>query len=409
MEYTTLIPKILSYFLIINFIGCSQYIDYLENNSEKEIQLRKSNIGPISCNKSNTENTVHQSTFTFNEFPKEIIDSKKINIFDKGVLLTLFQFHSRPDSTDWSSRIQIHAKQGNFVYGEDSGNYSNYPLLKGIKKLERKNLLSKKLNQLIKMGNNIFPKKITVQKELNSYLKGLKDIAPPAKKLYKLGKPLQIGESYLRENTTLPKNQKETTIYTQQKYNIDKSIEGFTCNFDTGLYKNGIFLISPKINNENIFGIFNKNGDYFLAITKKISQENKSYPRQLLPGNASKSVNPFCRYSGKDRSFTLIAMNSRDPGQLLYHLYNYGIYEAKNSRELVNYLNFPRHQFLTKPSRLLFESKKGTEQQLRYFLSLDFPVYHTEKLGNIHAIWEKEGSLFISDQRTKLKQSCLLK
>lgn len=391
--------------LLLN--GCSKYVDYLESNQQSNIELKEERQLPSFCPLSNTKNLIHNSRFTFQEFPNRLIDSKKFNTFEKGILLTLFQFHARPDSTDWSSRIQIHAKHGKKTFSNDFGPFNEFPLLSSFETLKRKGFINKSLKSLVKYSNTKFPRKITIQKEFNKFLKTLGGQPKELKGLYKLGKPLQVGETYRRENLRIPKRNYKETKNLSQWFLVDDKVSNFNCSFDTGLYKKGIFLITKEEGAENIFGFVDKKGNYFFAVTKKTKSEKKSYKSQLIKGIASKSISPFCEYNKEDKSLILIGLSSRDPGQLLFHLFNYGVYEAQTPSEVHNYLRYPRHQFLTNPSRLLYESKKGTDKQLRYFLSLDFPIYHTENLGAVHAIWKKEDTLFISDQRTDIKQSCI--
>jgi hypothetical protein len=74
---------------------------------------------------------------------------------------------------------------------------------------------------------------------------------------------------------------------------------------------------------------------------------------------------------------------NRDPSQHLKHLFQYEIFNADSFPSLVEYLNFPRHLFLSSPERILYESKRGRKSQLDYLLSMNFPIYHIDTLGNI--------------------------
>ncbi|MCR9205364.1 MAG: hypothetical protein NXH75_12350 [Halobacteriovoraceae bacterium] len=380
-EYTISIKVILTFISLSLFLsGCSKYVEYLESNKQNRIELKKETKSPSFCPLNDTKNLIHNSRFTFQEFPENILDSNYFNTFEKGILLTLFQFHVRPDSTDWSSRIQIHAKHGNDNFSNDFGPFNEFPLLSSFETLNKKGYLNKSIKSLVRYSNKNFPKKITIQKGFNQFLKTLDGQTKELKSLYKLGKPLQVGETYKRTNIVIPKKNLKNTKNLSQWFLVDKDVSDFNCSFDTGLYKKGIFLITKEEGAENIFGFVDKKGNYFFAVTKKSKASKKSYPSQLIKGIASKSLSPFCEYKNKNKSLILIGLSSRDPGQLLFHLFNYGIYDAQTPSEVHNYLRYPRHQFLTNPSRLLYESKKGTEKQLRYFLSLDFPIYHTENM-----------------------------
>lgn len=398
---------ILSVISIFFFSGCSKYVEFLESNNQNKFELKPEIQTPAFCPLNDGQNLVHNSRFTFQEFPMAILISKNFNAYEKGVLLTLFQFHARPDSTDWSSRIQIHARHEGKTFSNDFGPFDQYPLLSAFEQLQSEGFLKKNLKNLVQYSNARFPQKITIQKSFNRYLKGLPGIPKGLKGLYKLGKPLQVGETYSRRTLEIPKREFKKSKNLSQTFLVDESFPNFFCSFDTGLYKKGIFLISNEESYENFFGLVDEKGNYFFAVTKKSKSPKKAYPNQFIQGNASKSLSPYCEFKSDNNHFILMGLNSRDPGQLLFHLYNYGIHEAQNPSEIQNYLSYPRHQFLTSPSRLLYESKKGTPKQLRYFLSLDFPIYHTDNLGAVHAIWKKDGTLFVSDQRTDIIQSCI--
>lgn len=408
MEFITLI-RLISLCFLLFLSGCSKYVEYLEKSSQSNLELKNEVPSPAFCSDPHQYNLVHNSRFTNLEFPKGILKGKEFNIFEKGILLTLFQFHTRPDSTDWSSRIQIHAKQGERTFSEDFGPFNQFPLLASLETIQNEGFLKRKISNLINYSNKVFPSKITIQKEFNTYLKEVLRETKSLKRFYKLGKPLQVGETYQRVNLKIPNVKYKKNRNISQLFSVDESVPEFLCSFDTGLYKKGIFLISNERVSENLYGIIDENGDYFFAITKKVPSQISSYSEQLIPSKTSRSLSPFCTYIDKEKRFTIVGLNSRDPGQLLFHLFNYGVYEVRNPSEMINYLNYPRHQFLTQPSRLLYESKKGTTKQLRYFLSLDFPIYHTENLGAVHAIWERKESLFISDSRTSVNQSCIQK
>ncbi|MCO4795058.1 MAG: hypothetical protein KC493_15180, partial [Bacteriovoracaceae bacterium] len=70
----------------------------------------------------------------------------------------------------------------------------------------------------------------------------------------------------------------------------------------------------------------------------------------------------------------------------------------------------PRHLFLQNPNRLLYESEKGSKDQLANFLKLDFPIYHKQNLGLVygHALVKNKNS-FILDHRGRGAQNCHLK
>lgn len=314
---------------------------------------------------------------------------------------------ARPDATDWSARVQIHVREGKKEYHRDFGNFVDLPLYAALHDLNKGGFLKYSPSSYIARLQKRLPKRVTMQEGFHKFLKTFPQGAESQSIYFKLNNPLQKGETFKRPEIAIPQNQTPKQLKKVGLFNIDPENK-FQCSFDGQLYKKGIFLISKSPIQENSFGLVEPNGDYFYAITKKTVDSKIHYKKQIIPGGAPSSLSPFCLHKNDKRELLLLGLNSRDPGQLLYHLYNYKVHETQSPQETINYLNFPRHQFLTGPSRLLYESEKGSEEQLRYFLSLDFPVYHIDNLGLVHAIWTEDNkTTFISDQREEVHQSCI--
>jgi hypothetical protein len=403
----TLIKFLLPLFLLFS---CSHYINYIEK--KQELELVKTKQAPLWCKSTPKINIIHDDLNTLEEVNK-ILPSYDIPITDLGILLSLYQTIVRPDATDWNSRVQLHYKMGKEEFHMDFGPQYKLPFFNALLSLEKKGGTKFTLNYWRRYLNSSLPKRIKLQKKLNEFISlneaeflALKSIN---KRFFRLNKPLQPNETFYRPSILFPKRPQ----YSQPQpysYPIEKKEENFQCSFDSGLYQKGIFLISHNKDSENSFGVIKDNGDYFYAVTKKIYKGFKDSNRQsLFPGQTAQSLNPYCTFKTDLGSVLLMSYNSRDSGQLLYHLYNYGVKEAKSPQDLYSFISYPRHQFLLRPGRLLYESERGNKGQLRYFLSLDFPVYHVKNLGTILGLWsEKKQTTFISDPRVKTNQSCLL-
>ncbi|MCF8059851.1 MAG: hypothetical protein K9K67_11170 [Bacteriovoracaceae bacterium] len=397
--------------LILIVSSCSSYINYIENLTMPEIVYKQPKAKKTFCEKNPTHNIVHSSSFTIDDLNKVFKSNPRLSFEEKAMLLTFYQFHARPEATDWTSRTQVHVKINEKEYHHDFGPPHKFPLFDALKTLEKEKIFTKKLDFFLKLSNQLLPRKIAIQENFQVFLDENKESYSEDKRIlesyFKLGKPLQKGETFYRHNLKLLKGY-ESTLPITQEYSLGKN---FTCSFDANLYKKGIFLINNKKDYENYFGLLDNSGNYIFFITKKIKANTNSYIGQEFNGTTSPSISPFCVSKDRKKEMILMSLNSRDPGQLLYHLYNYNIQEIDNISEITNFINFPRHQFLTNPSRLLYESSKGSEEQLRYFLSLDFPVYHVENLGAIFGIWNisNQNNTFISDERMDVNQSCLLK
>lgn len=313
----------------------------------------------------------------------------------------------RNDATDWVSRTQLHFKFKGIQINKDF-HTGEYPLISALMEFSTK----REIYELINKSNSIFTRKLKVQQKLNHFLENNKSLLKTKKELkdrfFRIKKPLQKGETFTRSKLNLPKVIK-TSKQSEYRFPLNnQEREVGHCNYDSTLYENGIFLIDEFSYQENIFGLFDKE-NYFLMVNKKQNKLNSKVNVQnhYFPGVSSSSLSPFCVYGPDNSQLITIGFNSRDPGQILYQLFNYKIYDVKTPAELAQYLNFPRHQFLTKPSRLLFESKKGTAKQLDYFLSFNFPVYHVENLGGVNAILEENNKVsFVLDNRVESVQSC---
>ena len=103
----------------------------------------------------------------------------------------------------------------------------------------------------------------------------------------------------------------------------------------------------------------------------------------------------------------LASSNSRDPGQHLYHLIEYGLQEMNEIQKLDGLLKFSRHLFLKNPIRLILESERSSANQLTELLKLNMPIYNSEKLGKIWGYLKvKKKQHFIIDNRRSGEISC---
>lgn len=132
------------------------------------------------------------------------------------------------------------------------------------------------------------------------------------------------------------------------------------------------------------------------STTPKLSYYMKARPSALPL--------PICEFKGKNQEIVLFSSEGRNPVQHLQHLVAYEIDQIDSSYTLNELLNFSRHLFLSSPDRILYESTRGRKAQLDFFLAMNFPIYHVDKLGNVfgHALFKNEkrtdASLHIDDR-----------
>ncbi len=385
---------------------------FLEGDYLKTLKLKKTTPAQNYCEENPQLNIIHDSQFTQKEFSailKKIKDSDRYSIAELGLLFYFYQMTIRPDATDEYSRIQVIIREKQKLFYRDFLSRDGPNLINTIETLKSEGLIKKSIRQLLKKKQAYFPKKFIVQKKLSDYLSKRNSNSEFNQKLkdtfFRVGKPLQKGESF--QSTKVLKAVTGGRVIAapplfpiRNDKNSDAQIE---CSFDSKLYQNGIFLLNKEKSETNIFGLLRSNGDTVFFITKKDNSIGKGFT-----GKATKSNAAVCFHKDRDKTLDLIGFNSRDPGQILYHLFNYKINTSHRVADVTEYLIFPRHQFLTNPSRLIYESKKGTRDQLNYFLSFNFPVYHIENLSVVYALFKNKSRerTFIADSRYETFQSC---
>lgn len=410
--------KVLLFSILMGFLGssCSPYIKYLEGSQSKQLSLKQSPKKKLYCEDPPPLNIVHDSEFTQKGFIKiinRLKSRKKYSISELGLLYYLYQMNVRPDATDENSRIQIVIRSKGKLFYRDFFNPDGKNLQSALATLQKEKLVQLSLKQLIKVKEKTFPKKYIVQGKLNEYLESKKTNAAFRKQFndtfFRLDKPLQKGESY---RSPFKISSRSSGKYSEAPPLFELKKEGNNlattrCNFDSALYQKGIFLLNQEKSAENIFGLLEHKGDSIFFITRKGIEKEKKISSIHFPGKATSTNAPICFHQTSDITLDLIGFDSRDSGQILYHLFNYGIDSSKSIDAVVEYLIFPRHQFLTNPARLLYESKRGTSSQLTYFLSFDFPVYHVDNLAVVYALFKVNGQrTFIGDTRLETVQSC---
>ena len=394
--------------------SCSSYVEYLESNNsiEREQYFSKEESQKF-CSSNGGINIIYKSPKQVSEF-KSIQEQlpQKMKLSDIGLLYTIYQSLIRPDSSNWNGRFQFLIKQnGKFSYFDFHSTDLNFP--KAVQTLHQSKISTYRLKELMGLVKKYFPKKLTVHEDFSEFLSVLnsKLSEEQKKKYYRLGKPLQKGETFLYKlalHIKTPKSSySEPPLFerTSEEMKPNKA----SCNFDISLYDSGIFLIRDQEINENVFALTSDNGDYFIAATSSGPVTKVISPLYLSQIETPQFNIPFCRYSDSQKEQVFLAFGQRDSGQILDHLFDYGIHKSKSIYEASEYINYARHIFLTNPSRLLYESQRGSQEEMNSFLSLDFPVYHVKNLGRVYSFLTYKGKppLFLRDIRAEAAQSCL--
>jgi hypothetical protein len=354
----------------------------------------------------------------------DLINKKfpNLSIEEAAVFWALLQLKVRPDLFNPTSRFQIFVVKNNKprYFDFSSKNLDATPLLYGLdtflEKFSKKSL--RKLSRMLMEFEGI---QIPIGDGFSEFIQAKKDELKSNPVLYrnyfKAGLELRRGES-------LPALSYSNMLYTLYKIREDKEYETnsllfsgtqdsytYECNFDLNLYKKGIYLISQEPHPEGwTIGISDRRGNHIFMVAgnnigKAVPIGESYFIRPKSPHLSTPKK--FCYLKGDKNKMTILSTKGRDPAQYLYHIMNYKILHSNNLEEAQKYINFPRHLFLQNPSRILYESEKGTHEQLDKFLDLDFPLYHKQDLGRVYGHGDIQGKKsFILDHRGPGAVSC---
>lgn len=203
----------------------------------------------------------------------------------------------------------------------------------------------------------------------------------------------------------------ENFLFSSQpkKHEANEKIQ-IHCNFDLGLYQNGIYVISSRAREAPVFGIRSQ-GHWILAMASFRTEFPTPFEDTfLLAGQNQARPLSICMIKNESSGLdlTLFSSEGRDPGQHLNNLIEMGIFRSKSVIELTEYLNFPRHLFLINPPRMLYEGHRSEQDSLDNIQAMQFPLYNVEGLGQVTAMIGQKGSEtgLISDSRSLTQVSC---
>lgn len=409
-------------FLLITLSSCSNYFHFLDKSeSFKVLKKQEDNyICPIN-KKVQTPSKNKGSSVIFNNFLKRI-DSRKLPIEKVAILSALFQLNLRPDIATPSSRLQIYIKKNNELKSFDiyiKDNKENFSIFSGLKRIHSSYNHTASLKKYIKELDTLLPNFMPIERNFSKFLKlnkkSIKQIPSFRHRFFKAGTPLEYGESISKIDFSDAYNQVNNSPFPN-----NQSIHGIefpfgdkvTCNIDLNLYKHSIFTPEPENYKKVLpFGHQEKNGDFFLGIYSStkvpVSRKGKS---QFFKTNAPEKPIPICYQKRNNKlSLFLASLEGREPAQHLFHLIQYDALSSNNTKELFEYIKFARHQFLPNPSRMFYESRRGTQEQLTNFLQMEFPIYHSTDLGEVWSWIDKSPkgpSGFVLDPRKENSLLC---
>ena len=424
-------------FLIMLLTGCSilsQKIDSLENqpNTYSVIKLEgASQNKKLYCFENNYEQYYLEDEVTQKFYTQNFINkNKNLNFIQKSILLAIYEMLRRPDISGPYSRLQIYLRLDKDYYFDfrpsDLSESNSMPYLYGLEKIHDTFVKKEKFKNFIKLFNSNLSNNLPVSSEFEIFLRNHKNEILKNENLINIftkgDETLTKHESFQPSNITnilneyYKKNLNKEALYSADKNRLipSKNNDKLLCNFD----------LSIEINKDDIFNYDKKDthpfalkeGDkLFIAIASTLSDKSlRTLPDSYFFINKpSPTPVPLCSYVNEKMNLIAFSTLNRDPSQHLKHLFQYEIFNSESFPTLTEYLNFPRHLFLSSPERILYESKKGRKSQLEYLLSMNFPIYHVDSLGNIFGFASfknnKKNSSFNSlfiDERNNFKLWC---
>ncbi len=416
--------------LILN--SCSFFIEKFQEEYDEEVKLRVKK-------KTFCENTTPDDLIligknrklqdSFNEF---LLKLRKRDIYlksiEKSVIWSLVQINSRPDLSSATSRYQVILRidRRDYFYDFQASNENeNFPFLFGLDYiLNKHSRQARNLSSLARLIDLYYPDSFFIDDDFSHFLAKNSSVIISNKTLNSF---YTRGDELLQAGERIPKIRlaKLVQYYNQMKskhkVNVSNKLFDFqkskaydiSCNINLKLYSSSIFLISQEEIKAHTYGLKSKGFTYMASNAQQIQNFESLLGTPAFVGHSKLPMPNICKYRFGDRqngySMWLSSSMSRDPGQHLFHLYQYGLEQVKSVEDLDTLLRFSRHFFLSNPLRLIFESQRGTNEQLTELLTLNVPIYNALSLGNIwgYIHFSDNNDHFLLDDRNPGELSCL--
>lgn len=420
----TMITKLISLAILVPLLAassCARVTDVLGLDKKNQRQQSHHSEIPISCPNSSQYSVSlvgpgSEAQQAFKDFLRKENPHWNFKIEEQIVLWTLFQMKVRPDFATPTSRLQfisrtrLGTRYWDFTALEEE-NLPSYPFFRGLNTFLSLHGIKRPLHWYASMLDRHFGEGLPVEAPLEEHLLALKEelaASPSLRQFWFRGDELlQVNEriptvsiSALLKGWTpkVPTRLAPPPFFTYRR--TPKMEAG--CNYDLTLYDNSIFLIDKEENQGHLFGI-GLGQSAFLAVASQTLRPLDAFPEgPVLKGNAKVRSTAFCLVQRQEGGEIWLAANqSRDPGQHVYHLFRYGLGKVQAQTDLERLLRHARHMFLSDPLRLVIESSRSREDQIRELLKLNIPIYNAQAIGNIWA-WARfpnEGGRFYIDDR----------
>lgn len=429
--------KIISQLLaltLIFLVSCSQNtINWLtaEKTPSANLNNLNSEIKNINICEDNNLKILVSTEEARNNFDKLLNNTAfyYLTNIEKALSLALIELVRRPDLNSPQANFQFYFgnAKGIQYYHFSNKNTDGLPVIFGIDFLLKKFSKNKNILNLAIELDKILPENLYVDRGLENFIiKNKIEISKStvlASTFLRGDEPLSRFESFKRANiTNLVKYYlKNSQLILEKNYQIKLNQLDYHQNFGNAETSCNFNLVSDQdpinidlANNDNInyIGLTNKDEAFMASFfSLRNPQINLINDQLFFKSTPSPIELPVCIISNPSLDLKMIISSTegRSKNQHLKHLMDYEIYNSATINQLNDILNFPRHLFLSNPDRILYESKKGRESQLNFFLSMNFPIYHVEKLGNITGLIKFKNNPifnFVKDIRNNDKAIC---
>lgn len=363
-------------------------------------------------------NTEHYSYFQemINRLKKDNINLSNI---EKFTLWALSQSLLKPNyfSPDAHTILITNYKKTTHLFhsqrlGKKEKQFGFYETLKFLLKRYKS---QRTLKSLIKIFDEHYPYYITAGKDLSEFLVSNKEKLEENRDsfpLYFRGEDLLLSnESYRRpflakaftqyEKLPLPRSTvKDLKL-------LPSGTKNLNCNIDIKPYLSG--SIAKKIQSADSYYIGYSIGSFHILLSAQTSIDwKKEIAKNNFFNSNDKNTSPLCVYKTNNLQIVLSSHNGKDPAQTLSHFFRYGIEELETRDKIYNLTNFARHLILRNPTRILYESQRGTPEQLENLNSLNIPIYHSKSIGQVTGLLQSSNNSadFLLDDRSSIRENC---
>lgn len=420
-----------SLLLVLLLSSCSFFSRKIDNLAESKVPQSLASLG-VKKNNFCSEKTRLQyfvEDESILKFYKSLdsVFKRERPFIQKAIMMALIELNRRPDLLSPSSRLQVFIKSGgkNHYFDFRPVNLEDdtkNPFMAGLLYLNEKFTTKTPLTSLADELDANIPQQLPVSLDLEQFLASsrgnLQNSEMMTARFFKGDETITRYETFHRMsfknivNRFSPaKNEEKDYVFDKNpliQYAKKNESEIF-CNINLDQENNfSDEILSSENARIHTMGLI-EDDNIFLAVSSGVIQRPLKFDKKFLfmKMRSLPFAAPICDIRHEEKNIILFSARGRSPGQHLKHLISYEVDKVKTPSELNELLRFSRHLFLNDPDRILYESKRGRKAQLDFFLSMNFPIYHVESLGDVFASISTGGKHnLIIDERDTTRLSC---